>query len=214
MEGEQRVDHARVELSAGRALDPRDCLTDGPCRLVGPLVCERVEHVRDGDHAPDQRYALAGESARVAAAVPPLVVTGGDHRRHLQHRRAAASEQARPERGVAFHHVVLLRGQVSALEQDVVGDGDLADVVQRGRLAQTPDLLRAHSQTRADLRRKHSDSLRVLKGAVVAVLDRDGQQLQGLRARVVELARSLHDLALERSCAVEQLLLGLALSVE
>jgi hypothetical protein len=41
---------------------------------------------------------------------------------------------------VRLHVVELVRGEAAGLEQDAVRDGDLADVVQRGRLAQEREL--------------------------------------------------------------------------
>jgi hypothetical protein len=135
-------------------------------------VRERVEHVRDGDDAPDDRDALAGKAAGVSAAVPPLVVRCGDHRGHLQHGGAAARQQPRAERRVGLHRITLFGREPSTLEQDAVRDRDLADIVQRRSFAQTPDLLATKSQADGDIGGEHSDTFGVLGGLVVAVLDR------------------------------------------
>jgi hypothetical protein len=100
------------------------------------------------------------------------------------------------------------------LEQDAVRYGDLADVVKRRCLAQPADLHPGQPEPRSDLGGEDADALGVLEGAVVAVLDSDGEQLQGFGAGVVELVRSFCDLALERLCAVGELLAGFALRFE
>src|SRR5687768_3434759 len=71
---DERLDDARVELAAGLRQDLGDGALDRPRLLVRARVGERVEDVRDGDDAPGDGYLLAREAARVAAAVPALVM--------------------------------------------------------------------------------------------------------------------------------------------
>ena len=115
---------------------------------------------------------------------------------------------------MGLHRVVLLGCEVPALEQDVVGDRDLADVVQRRRLAQALDLFAAEPHTRRDLRGERADAFGVLGGLVIAILDRRGEQLQCLGASIVELERPLGDLFLERARAVGELALRSELGFE
>jgi len=115
---------------------------------------------------------------------------------------------------VGLHRPALVLAEASGLEQDAVRYRDLADVVKRRCFAQPPDLHRAQSEPRADLGGEDADALGVLEGAVVAVLDGDGEQLQGFGAGIVELVRSFCDLALERSRAVGEVPAGFALRVE
>src|SRR5262245_20097549 len=42
---QEGIDQRRVELASALALDLRDGFGDRPCRLVGALLCERVEHI-------------------------------------------------------------------------------------------------------------------------------------------------------------------------
>ena len=151
---EERGDDTWVELASGGALDLGDRSLDGPRGLVGSIVGERVKDVGHGDHSADHRDGLAGKSRGVPRAVPPLVMACGDDRGHLEHRRVAVGEQVRAKRGVGLHDLILLRGQLPRLEQDAVRDRELPDVVERGRLAQKLDLLRAEREFgRRSLRR-------------------------------------------------------------
>ena len=51
--------------------------------------------------------------------------------RHLQERRAAPAKDPGSNRGVGLHDLEFIRGEPTRLEQDMVGDADLAHVVQR-----------------------------------------------------------------------------------
>ncbi len=55
--------------------------------LVGTLARHGVEHIGDGADAPPQRDVLAGEPARIAAAVPSLMVAQRDDPAGLQELR-------------------------------------------------------------------------------------------------------------------------------
>ena len=75
------------------------------------------------------RDLLAGQPARVAAAVPALVVGVHD----LGHRPVAVDPAHDPRAvlGVALDHLPLLVGQPRVGQQDRVREGELADVVQQ-----------------------------------------------------------------------------------
>jgi len=177
-------------------------------------VRERVEDVGDGDDAPDERYALAGEPGRVAAAVPPLVVGGGDHGGHLQDRRAAAREHARAGRRVALDDPLLIGAQVPALAQDPVGHRDLAQVEQLRRLVQPRDLLDAQAETHRDVRRDRPHAHHVLEGVGIAALDGGREQLQRLDAGVVEFVCPFGELHLQTPGTALEPPLRLALGLE
>ena len=72
-------------MAAAQSLNLVECLLDRPGRLVPAGVADRVKDV--GDPGPE-RDLFADDSARVAAAVPPLVMSAGS-----EHLRCAPGEE-------------------------------------------------------------------------------------------------------------------------
>ena len=79
-----------------------------------------------------------------------------------------------------LHDDALLRGQPAGLEQDGVGDADLAHVVQGGGPLDQVHRLCVQPGRAAEAGRQPGHPLRVLAGVVVAELGRPGQPLQHL----------------------------------
>ena len=84
-----------------------------------------------------------------------------------------------------------------AFEQDRVGDGELADVVQRCRLPDPFHFDRGQAEPFAEQSGGVADSLCVFEGLVVAVLGRQRELAKRLQSRLVELGRAV--LQLRRS---------------
>src|SRR5665647_3428147 len=100
---EECVDDVRVErgATAGRDMGPRVGRRQG--QPVGPIARQRVEDICDGDNAPLQRNLLAGEPARIAGAVPALVVRPRDDGRDVPQLVAGAGAQLMADLRVALH---------------------------------------------------------------------------------------------------------------
>ena len=79
-------------------------------------------------------------------------------------------------------------GEPPGLEQDRVRDGDLADVVQRRRVADVGDRELGQPEPLAEARRERRDALGVLARVVVAVLGREREPPQHLHPQRVEVA--------------------------
>ena len=173
---------------------------------VDAVAGERVEDVGDRDDAPLDRDLLAGEAARVAAAVPLLVVAERDRRGHVEDRGGGAAQQAVALLGVGLDDRALLGGERAGLQQDRVGDRDLADVVQRRGVAHQLAELAVEADLLGEQRREAPDALDVRAGVLVAELDRHREAPHGLRLRdlelgerAVQLAGAVVDLALQRA---------------
>src|SRR3954447_19404776 len=193
-EGGERANRLGIELRPGAAGDlPRGGL-DGPRLLVRTLVDEDVEHVGDVHEPRLDRDRLARQAVRIPAAVPALVVMARDRLRGLQQVRPAVGQHARAEHRVRLDDLELLVGQLAGLEQDRVRDRDLADVVQRRRAADPPDLAVAHPQPAREPRREMADALGVLVGVVVAIPGGGDQPIERVHARGLHLAPARHRL--------------------
>ena len=125
-------------------------------------MAQSVEDVGDSGDPPFQGNLFAAEAARIAGAVPPLVMRHGDAPGHLQRgqvvgvgkaRRGGVSAQASTridghlandpgaEFAMAADDFHFVPRQLAALQENLVGNADFAHVVQRGSPL---DLLRDH----------------------------------------------------------------------
>jgi hypothetical protein len=96
---------------------------------------QRVEDVRDRHDARLERDRLALQLVRIARAVPPLMVADGDLRGEAQQAALGVGEHLRAVDRVLLHLVELFGRELGRFSKDRVRDGDLADVVQRRRVA-------------------------------------------------------------------------------
>ena len=108
----------------------------------------------------------------------------------LDERRTAARQDLGTDRGVGLHHLELGRGERAGLQQDGVGDGHLADVVQTPGQAQAVGELVAFAQFGGDLARHVAHPHRVLARVGVAELSDDGQTLERLELVLLEVVRA------------------------
>jgi hypothetical protein len=126
--------HRRVELRAGPVGD----LLAGPLErerpAVGAVGGHRVEGVGHREDARPQRDRLADEAARVALAVPALVMAA-DHLDRVAE-RLDPGHHLHAEQRVGAHHLPLAVVQRSRLVEHRLGDADLADVVEQEPVAQ------------------------------------------------------------------------------
>ena len=124
----------RVELRAGAALDLGQRLVTAQRRPVGPVARHRVERVGDGEHARLERDLLAGLAGRIAVPVPALVVVEHVRDRLAQGRHAQQDPRADLRVLADLRELVVV--EPALLAQHLVGDRELADVVQRAADAQ------------------------------------------------------------------------------
>src|ERR1039458_1983734 len=162
----EHLDDIRVELPTGMVEDLSDRLLYRPRRLVRAGVRESIEHVRRGHDPSRERDLLASKAAGVASAVPALVVGQRDALGHDKQRATAAGQDLGADRRVRLHLLELPVTELARLEQDRVGNSDLADVVQR---------------------RGAPDQLNLLVGQPEPEIGRHTSELQSLRHLVCRL---------------------------
>ena len=114
----------------------------------------------------------------VAAAVVALVVLA-DHLEGFAERGGASDDVGADDR-VLLDPGPLLVGEGLGLVEDVVGDADLAHVVEVGALSQGAQGRRPQAQPQADADRQLGHARRVPVGVGVARLDRADEGPQGL----------------------------------
>ena len=133
---EEGVQKGRVKVCAATFRHDRERALDCHRRAVDAVAGQRVEDVCDRCHAALDRDLFADEAVGVAVAVPVLVVAERDARGKVKQGGVRAGEDLVADLGVLFDLQALFGGQRAGLQQNRVGDRDLADVVQRGGDAQ------------------------------------------------------------------------------
>ena len=176
----------------------RDHVAERPRVLVGARGEQGVEHVADGADARRERDLVALEALRVAAAVPALVVAERNLLGQLHERGARAGQDARADRGVGLHRRPLGRVELARLQQDVVGDADLADVVQRAGVAQQLGLLGVMPDLAREPLAEPAHALDVHAGLGVAPLHGHAEPVGDLALRLGEVGRALAHALLEQ----------------
>ena len=172
---------------------------DDPARLgrarsagaVGAVGRQRVERVGDREHARGERDVLAGQPVGVAVAVPALVVVAHDEL-GLAEEVDVAQDLPADDR-VALHQRALGLVERLGLEEDRVGDRDLADVVQQEAELDLRVVGQRQRRRARDLQAVGGDALGVLARVGVARLDGVGERAHGRdvgRAQLLRRARA------------------------
>ena len=107
--------------------------------LVGTAAGQRIEDVGDGHDSRLDRNVVPPQSARISAAVHRFMMVQRDVAEHVDVFEAVEAEIIQhhvddlpPFGGMAAHDGALLVGKGAGLAQDLVGDRDLSDVMERG----------------------------------------------------------------------------------
>ncbi len=156
---------------------------------VRPIRGHGVERIDDGEDPGPQRDRLTGQAARVTGAVPPLLVAQHDVERRLEELDVLQHPVAHLR--VLLHHGPLFLGQLARLEQDRVGDADLAHVVQDRAPADPRQLGLVEVQHLGHTHRVLDHAVRVALGLVVAEVERGDERLERVLVRISQLSRAL-----------------------
>ncbi len=139
------IDDIRVEMPPAFALDDAPRIRGRQRRLVDAVADQCIEDVGERHQAGRNGNIVAGKAGRVAAAIPLFVVVerdllgDGEKIDTLLGILLGLLDGLVAEPCMGFHDDPFLGRQLARLEQDVVGNTDLADVVQRCRLHQQFD---------------------------------------------------------------------------
>jgi hypothetical protein len=136
------------------------------------------------------------------------VVRQGDLLGHPQQWHAAAGQDLRAHDRMRLDDVELARRERRRLQEDRVGDADLADVVEGRGALDRPRVRLGQAERAREEAGEPADATGVLAGVVVAVLGGTREALDDLEVRAVEGPRPLEDGLLEL------LLLALELRVQ
>ena len=166
-----KTDHdVGVELGACAALELDQRPLRRQCPPVRPVRSHGIEGIRHGENSRRDGDLRSLEPLRVPAAVPALVVVQDSRNRSTQ--RPDEPDHPRACCRMTPYLVELLRGQRACFAQHILGDRELADVVQRGPHAHDLDLVFVQSEPSGDHLREHHHARRVAARVRVACLDR------------------------------------------
>ena len=126
-----------------------------------------------------------------------------------QHGDMRIGQDLRADQGVGLDVFELVRGQLVRFVQDRVGDAELAEVMERGSLADELDPVHRPAEGPGDCRRRLAHAPDVLTGVVVAVLGSNRQAPEHLQPGGFQLRRALTDALFEDvvvagQCRVEE----------
>ena len=161
-----------------------------PRTLVDTLAGERIEHVGHGNNAAASRNIDTAESAWVARAVPPLVMVQRNDRAKLNERIRAARKDLCTHCCVGLHDLEFLGGERPRLEQDRIGNRNLADVVQPRGHAELLAPLAVLVEFVGDFSREVADSNGVFAGVGVAEFGQHSETLECLELVFLEFVRA------------------------
>src|ERR1700734_498714 len=147
---EENFDDFRVELLAGTADDFFGSGGERGSSAVGPVGGHGVKRVGDGEDAGAEGNLFTAKAPRVAGAVEALLVCVNDlggfaeEGYFADHRVAALA--------VLLHNGHLFGIEPAGFEEDGVGRGDLADVVEEGSASDRAEIVgfNAHSLRERD----------------------------------------------------------------
>jgi 23S rRNA (cytosine1962-C5)-methyltransferase len=176
---QQQIHELRIELRPASLQDDPGRFLCGAAVAIATVVRDGVERVRDRDDARGERDPSAAQAARIAGAVPPLVVREhalrelrmkvGDRREHLR-----ATDRVR--RDLAS----LLWCQRARLVHDVDERfADLSDVVKERRQLDRAAILVVDANGVGDNERVGRDAPDVRAGLLVVRVDRFQQRFEG-----------------------------------
>ena len=181
-------DQPFVELRATRVLEAGQRLVDGQGLAVRPGRRHRGERIAHRQDPGDLRDVVAGQAVQVALPIPALVVVADAGADLLEVGQLADDEIA--ERDMLLHDLVLGLGERAGLAEDVVGDADLADVVEATGAVDHRASPLVETELGAEERGVAGDILGMPARVVVLRIDRDDQPFQDVEAdRLLERHR-------------------------
>ena len=129
-DAEERGHHLRIELCASTVADDLEAGLERGGAAIGPVRSDGVERISDGEDPGTGKDFVAFEAAGVAAAVIALVMSQDEFGSVAE--KGYVFDEIEADLRVALHAFSFVRGERPGLEENGVGDSELADIVQMG----------------------------------------------------------------------------------
>ena len=180
---DENLDHHRIELFARLPLNLGDGLHRCPSVLVRPDVRQGIKDIGERHDPARLRDFTVRNPTRVALTVPAFMVRQGDQVRQLHQFRLAVLEHSCPLQRVRVDDVALVGGQRAGFVQDLIGNCNLADVMQTGGLPQEFNIAWFPTEPRGELGAQVADALGVFARVGIAEFGSNRQALDHLDVR-------------------------------
>lgn len=155
--------------------------------VVRPVRHQRVKVVDGREDARAERDLFGLEAGRVPPTVPPFVMAQDE--RHDGIREGHAADDFRADLRMNADLLELFLGERARFGQDVLGHGELADVVQQRGGLDALDLGLGHAERPRKAGRVHLDAPDVALRRLIFRVDGEGQCLDG---RQMQIGHLLH----------------------
>src|SRR6516164_824129 len=202
---QENFDNLRIELAAGASPDflPRVWHREGP--PIRPVADHGIERVGDGENTRPHRNLIASQAPGIARTVIKLLVR--EHNLRGIFKKWDANQHVVTDFAVRAHEFLFLVGKRAGFSQDAIGNGHLADVVEKRGTGQDQQIgiRNGHLLCNGDAER--GNTLAMALGFRVLQVQRAAKGLQSVVVRLFELVESL----LEPRGAIFHLLLEIAL---
>src|SRR5262245_9962684 len=126
---EKKLDHLWIELSAGGFPQKLDRLFSRQPSPVLPVFVHRIETIDDRKDSRRYRYFVFLERVGITGAVPALVMV--THDRHHRIRESDSLQNLSANDRMNLHLLEFRGGQLAGLVENMIGNGQLADVVKQ-----------------------------------------------------------------------------------
>lgn len=137
-DGTEQFNYARIKLRTGAAQDLIVSNLVWQCLAVATVGSDSVVSICDCEDAGTERDAVAGEAVRIASAVEAFVMMSNNWSSCAK--ELNRFDDARSDHGVTFHLLELQDRQLGGFEENGVGNGDFADVMQQRSSLQDGEL--------------------------------------------------------------------------
>ncbi len=175
----------RIERLAGFLPEQPDGAFVAHRLVIGAFRRQRVEVIHHRQDAGAGRDLVALHPRRVSLAVPPLVVAQNQRRDRVGERHAGDDFGA--DLRVDANLLELFLRQRTRLRENVLGDGQLADVVQQGRRLDALNLVFRHADRFRETRREHLHAPDVRLARAILGVNRQRERLDRRQVQVRDL---------------------------
>ena len=193
----QDGDQGGIELDPRPGLDQRAGLLVRLGPAPGSVGGQGLEGVRHREHPSRQRNLFAFKPVGIPRSVPALVMVA-DGRQHRV-REVDVRQDVRGHRRVGLDLLEFHLGELPRLVQEMVGDGQLPDVVQERRGTHRLELLPRDPHAAGQLERVSLHAARVTLRVRILGVNRQRQGLDGRQVdlhQVVQAPQALGDMPL------------------
>src|SRR5215471_13450275 len=129
LNGQEYLDHFRIELAAGAALDFHPRVRQRKRAAIRTVANHGIERIGDGKNARPQRNLIASQSTWIARTVVELLVRQYNFRGIAKERDA--DEHVVADFAVRAHDFLFVVIERTRLAEDAIGNGHLSDIVEK-----------------------------------------------------------------------------------